>query len=80
MTGVQTCALPICLYEALIDGTHQALPKFYEYVDLRRRHLGLENIGMHDMYVPIVPEYDVEVSFDQAKQWVLAELAPMGDD
>ncbi|MFW5870351.1 MAG: oligoendopeptidase F, partial [Candidatus Sumerlaeota bacterium] len=72
--------IPASLYEALIEGTHQALPQFYDYVDLRRRHLGLDDIGMHDMYVPIVPEYDVEVSFEEAKRWVLEALAPLGDD
>jgi oligoendopeptidase F len=59
--------VPVALYEALIAATHEALPHFYKYVELRRRQLGLDDLDMHDVYVPIVPDYEIEVPFEQAR-------------
>ncbi len=72
--------IPVSLYEALIEATHDALEKYYRYVDVRKKHLGLDDIGMHDMYVPLVPEYEMDVSYDEACKWVLEALEPLGAD
>ncbi len=72
--------IPVSLYEALIEATHEALEKYYRYVDVRKKHLGLGSIGMHDMYVPLVPEYEMDISYDQACEWVLDALEPLGKD
>ncbi len=72
--------IPVSVYGNMIDSVHQALPTFYEYVSLRKRRLDLENLDMYDLYVPIVPEYDVKVPFEQARDWVIAALAPLGEE
>lgn len=70
--------IPAALYETLIVATHEALPHFYEYVELRRRRLQVDDLDMHDVYVPIVPEFDMQVPFDQATEWVVAACEPLG--
>lgn len=72
--------IPVSVYENLIDSVHQALPAYYEYVDLRKRQLDLDKLDMYDFYVPIVADYDVKVSFAQARDWVVAALAPLGEE
>jgi len=72
--------VPVALYETLIAATHEALPHFYRYVELRRRQLGLTDLDMFDVYVPIVPDYEMKVSFEQARDWVIEACAPLGDE
>lgn len=71
--------VPVTVYENLIESVRQAFPAYFEYVGLRRRQLGLEKLDMYDFYVPIVPEYEVKVPFEQARDWIVAALEPLGD-
>jgi oligoendopeptidase F len=72
--------VPVTLYEALIAANHEALPAFHAYLDLRRQMLGVDTLDMFDMYVPIVPEIEVKVPFEQAREWILAACAPLGEE
>jgi oligoendopeptidase F len=72
--------VPVALYEALIGATHEALPHFYDYVELRRRQLGVAGLDMFDVYVPIVPDYEMKVPFEQARDWVIEACAPLGEE
>ena len=72
--------IPVSLYEALINATHEALPHFYRYVSLRKKRLSLDDLDMFDMYVPIVPDFDMKVPYDQAAQWVVEACAPLGEE
>jgi oligoendopeptidase F len=42
--------------------------------------LGLRELHHYDVYVPLVPEIETDVSFDQAIEMVLASLAPLGSE
>ncbi len=70
--------VPKDLYESLISATHAALEHYYGYLDLRKRQLGIEDLDMYDVYVPLVPEYEVKVSYEEAQQWVLEACEPLG--
>ncbi len=72
--------VPPALYESLIQATHDAFAHFYRYLELRQSQLGVERLDMYDMYVPIVPEYEVKVEFEQARQWILDACQPLGED
>src|SRR5205823_146083 len=48
--------------------------------DLRQRALGLDQLRAYDTYVPLVPEIETHVSFDQAINKVIASLAPLGQE
>ena len=70
--------VPRAVYDTLIDTIHDRLDVFHRYVDLRRRVLGLDTLDMYDMYVPLVPDVDLEVGWEQAREWVLESVAPLG--
>lgn len=72
--------IPVKLYETLIAATHEALPLFYKYVTLRKKLLQLDDLDMYDVYVPIVPDYDLKVPFEQAKEWIIAACEPLGEE
>ena len=72
--------VPETVYDNLIECVHEALPSMYRYVALRKKMLGVDELHMYDVYVPIVPECKMKVPFDQAKETILKALEPMGEE
>ena len=50
--------IPLSVYDSLIHAVHEHLPSMHRYAGIRRRVLGLETMGMHDMYVHLVRPQD----------------------
>lgn len=73
-------SIPVEVYDRLIESVREALPQMYRYVALRKRMLGLDQLALYDVYVPVVKTPQKKYSFDQAKQMVLEALSPMGED
>ena len=72
--------VPETVYDNLIQCVHEALPSMYRYVALRKKMLGVDELHMYDVYVPIVPECKMKVSFEEAKEIILKALEPMGEE
>ena len=72
--------VPEPVYHNLIEAVHQNMDKMYRYMDLRRKVMGLDELHMYDLYANMIPEADQEVSFDQAKEEVLAATAVLGEE
>ncbi|HEY4284323.1 MAG TPA: oligoendopeptidase F [Chthoniobacterales bacterium] len=73
-------AVPENVYDGLIDSVRQRLAPLFRYYDVRRRILGLSELHHYDTYVPLVPEMEVRITFDQAVDRVLAALEPLGSE
>ncbi len=72
--------VPLSVYDGLIEAVESRLPSLGKYLDLRRRALGLDELRMYDLYVPIVPEVQKRMEYEEAKTLVKAALAPLGPD
>src|SRR5947199_2408607 len=70
--------VPVAVYDGLIASVHSNLNPLFRYFDLRRRALGLSELHHYDTYVPLVPEIETRLTFDQAAEMVLAAVAPLG--
>ena len=68
------------VYENLIEATHTALPVMHEYISLRKKVVGLEEQHMYDIYMPLVENAEIKLSFDEAYELVIKGLAPLGED
>ena len=73
-------SIPVAVYDNLIDAIHTHLPKMYKYVSLRKKALGVDELHMYDVYVPMIADADKKISYEEAKATVLEALAPMGED
>ena len=71
-------AVPTDVYSGLIASVRDRLKPLYRYYELRRRVLGLPKLHHYDTYVPLVPEIEVRIPFDEAIERVLAALKPLG--
>lgn len=72
--------IPVEVYDQLIEATHKALPDMYAYVKKRKNYLGVEELHMYDVYVPLSDAPEKKYSFEEAKEIVLEGLAPLGED
>lgn len=68
------------IYHNLIDAVHRSFAPMHRYVSLRRRALGVDELHMYDLYVPVVEGVEMKFTFDQAKEIALKALAPLGED
>ncbi|WP_164985217.1 oligoendopeptidase F [Ammoniphilus sp. CFH 90114] len=72
--------VPPEVYEELIDTVNQHLPLLHRYVELRKRMLGLEELHMYDLILPIVDSNYDYIPYEQAREMVLKGLKPLGDE
>ena len=72
--------VPLSVYEKLIESVHRHQPVLHRYMRLRKRVLGVEELHMYDMYVPIARQADKKFTFEEAKDMVLKALEPLGSD
>ena len=72
--------IPENVYDNLIEAVHERLSLLHRYTKLRKEVLQLDELHMYDMYTPLVKDLDMKVSYDQAQEYVLNSLAPLGDE
>lgn len=72
--------VPVAVYDNLIATVRANLTPLFRYYALRKRVLGLSELHQFDTYVPIVPNVETKVSFDEAIDMVVAAVRPLGDE
>ena len=72
--------VPKSLYENLIDCVHEAIPALTKYLEIRKKKLGLDELSMCDLYVPLLENVESETPYADAQQLVLKAMAPMGEE
>ncbi|MGZ5538185.1 MAG: oligoendopeptidase F [Chthoniobacterales bacterium] len=72
--------VPRAVYDGLVSSVRAHLAPLFRYYELRRRVLGLDELHQYDSYVPLVPEIETHVSFDEAVERVLDSLKPLGSE
>ncbi|MGN0315316.1 MAG: oligoendopeptidase F [Fusicatenibacter sp.] len=72
--------IPVSVYENLIEAVHSKLPSMYHYVALRKKILGVEELHMYDVYVPLASETAKKIPYEEAKEIVKAGLSVLGED
>jgi oligoendopeptidase F len=72
--------IPKEVYTNLIDTIHKYLPLMHRYMDLRKKLLGLDELHMYDLFAPLVDEFKLNITYEEAKKTVSESLKPLGDD
>lgn len=71
--------IPESVYDSLIETVHKHLPALHRYMSIRKKLLGVDELHMYDLYVPLL-ELDVKYTYEEAKETVEKALAPMGGE
>lgn len=72
--------IPEVVYDNLLDAVHENLGLLHQYVAMRKKAMGVKELHMYDIYVPMVSGGEKKFSFDQAKELVLEGLRPLGEE
>lgn len=72
--------IPEEVYDNLVKTVHKYLPLLHRYTQLRKELLGIDDLKMYDLYTPLVKDVKFEMPYDEAKDWMLKALAPMGEE
>lgn len=78
--ALDSTEVPVSVYTNLIDAVHDNMHYMYDYVALRKKLLGVDELHFYDLYTPVVPDADMKITFEEAEETVLKALAPMGED
>jgi len=72
--------VPATVYDGLIDAVRSGVPAMVRYYNLRKRVLKLDELHAYDTYVPLVPDIETRVSFDEAIDKVIGAVEPLGNE
>ena len=72
--------LPEEIYDNLLEVVHDDVDIHRDYTTLRKEFLGVDDLGFHDIYMPLVKDYDRKIEFDEAKEIVLEAIKPLGEE
>ncbi|WP_414054065.1 oligoendopeptidase F [Macrococcus equi] len=72
--------IPESVYDTLVSTINDNLSLLHRYTALRKELLQLEEMYMYDMYTPLIQDIEFKVSYDEAKEWMLKSLEPMGSE
>jgi len=71
--------IPTEVFYNLIEVFKQNLPTWHKYWRIRRQALGYKKLHPYDIKAPLA-KTKVEVSYEQAVEWICAGMAPLGED
>jgi oligoendopeptidase F len=72
--------IPKEVYTNLIDTIHESLPLLHRYIKLRKKLLGVDELHMYDLFAPLVDEYKMDITYEDAKTQTKEGLKPLGAD
>ena len=72
--------IPLSVYDNLLKAVDQALPAMDEYLDIRKKLLGLSELHMYDLYVPMFKDVSFTADYEEGCRLALEALKPMGDE
>ena len=72
--------IPEKVYDNLLAEVEAALPALTEYLQVRREKLGVEELHLYDLYVPIVADYEMKMTYPEAIELVCEGLKPLGGE
>lgn len=72
--------IPVEVYRNAVDTINKHLPLLHRYVELKKRLLGLKDMHMYDLYVPVIEIEKEHIEFEDAVKIVKEGLKPLGEE
>jgi oligoendopeptidase F len=73
-------AVPLSVYNGLIDTVHSHMHLLHRWVKLKKSLLGNPDMQMYDLFIPMVKPAQVEISYEEASKLVVDSAAPLGGE
>ncbi|MCO8242932.1 MULTISPECIES: oligoendopeptidase F [unclassified Haladaptatus] len=72
--------VPVEVYDNLLDTVRDNLDKLHKHVELKRESLGVDELQMWDVYMPMTDTESPDLDYDQAIEYVVDAVGVLGDD
>jgi oligoendopeptidase F len=71
--------VPTEVYDTLLDSVEDHLPTLHRHAELKRAAIGADTLRAWDLYVPLTGDGNPEISYEDARDYVIEAVAPLGD-
>ncbi len=68
------------VYRALIGTVRAHLPVLHRYMALRKKLLGVDELHLYDLRVPLVEGVDIKMDFEEAAHMIVESVAPLKEN
>ncbi len=68
------------VYDNLVSAVDAYAPVMHRYMEVRKKTLGLDEMHMYDLAIPLVEDAELRLSFEDAFELVLKGLSPLGEE
>jgi len=72
--------IPVDVYDNLVETVEGNLDALHSHLELKKSVLGVDDLKPEDVYMPVADSESPEVSFEEAKEFVIEAVAPLGED
>ncbi|MES3161472.1 MAG: oligoendopeptidase F [Halorubrum sp.] len=71
--------VPVEVYDTLVDTVDDNLDVLHRHAELKASALGVDQLESHDLYMSLTGDQGPDVAYDQAAEWVIEAVAPLGE-
>ncbi|WP_247730511.1 oligoendopeptidase F [Halovivax limisalsi] len=72
--------VPVSVYDTLVETVTDNLDALHRHADLKREALGVDELRMWDLYVPLSGGEGPDVPYEDACEHVIEAVAPLGEE
>lgn len=70
----------IKVYNNLLETVNKSMNKMYDYLEVKRKLLNLDELHLYDVYADVIKVKEKEIPFLEGKKIVFKALEPLGDN
>lgn len=71
--------IPKSIYDSLVESVNENLEYLHKYNAMKKNATGLEEMHAYDTSLPLVGDYKMEMSYEEAVDMILKGLVPLGE-
>ena len=72
--------IPTDVYDTLVETVRDNLDRLHRHAELKRDAIGADDLRMWDLYVPLVEGESPEIPYEEAREYVIDAVEPLGDE
>ncbi|QNO14521.1 oligoendopeptidase F [Alkalicella caledoniensis] len=72
--------IPTVVYENVVNTINKNLEPLHRYVSIKKRLLGVDDLMMYDIYAPLIGDFTMDISYDEAKDLVIKGCKKLGEE
>ncbi len=72
--------IPVEVYENALETIEKHIPLLHRYVEIKKKLLGVEEMHMYDLYVPLTDSPQDNIEFSEGVEIIKTALQPLGEE